>query len=137
MPYARCQVLTKPEARRQDAKPVLRNYAKFPAISLHLPPTLVPWTQLLTGTEAVEQLLSAVAAASSGIAPELPVRGARSENAIGELPRSSILWSPCIPSASNPVPVPFCLILTPRKSSYRDCIGNKYANPLSSKSKGV
>ena len=53
---------------------MLRNYAKFPAFTLHMPPTLQPWTQLLTGPEAVEQLRAAAGAASSGVAPELPVR---------------------------------------------------------------
>ena len=54
--------------------PVLRNYAKFPAFSLHMPPTLLPWTQLLTGPEAMDQLHAAASAVSSGVAPELPVR---------------------------------------------------------------
>lgn len=53
--FANEKVMERPNARRQGAKPVVKHGAKWPCITVHHAPSLMPW-KTLTGDGAVDQL---------------------------------------------------------------------------------
>eukprot|EP00890_Picochlorum_soloecismus_P003196 jgi/Picsp_1/3878/NSC_01390-R1_cobalamin synthesis protein p47k len=76
--FAMEKVMTRPEARRQGAKPILKHGAKWPCFTVHVAPQLQPF-ETFTGNTAVDDIVSVIAScpdAKSKVSPpkeEAPV----------------------------------------------------------------
>ena len=76
--FAMEKVMTRPEARRPGAKPVLKHGAKWPCFTVHTAPQLQPF-EIFTGSMAVKDIVSVIATcpdAKSKVSPpkeEAPV----------------------------------------------------------------
>jgi hypothetical protein len=69
--FAMEKVMTRPEARRPGAKPILKHGAKWPCFTVHTAPQLHPF-ETFTGNNAVDDIVSAIAScpdATSNVSP--------------------------------------------------------------------
>jgi len=74
--FAMEKVMTRPEARRPGAKPILKHGAKWPCFTVHIAPQLHPF-ETFTGSKALDHIASVIASC-----PDAKSRGSPSQEEV-------------------------------------------------------